>query len=292
VTGSLDSAADGKKPGAWVLEPRPDQLHRRLLEIWRNRKLLAYFSRTSMNRLTKRTLLGRLWLIIRPGMLIVPNLLFFMLIMKVDSGALPYPLFFLGGFIPWLAFDQALMWCTRSVEINRSIIRKMYFPRLLLPIAYCTPSLVFSGIALLIYALAVIGTYLNTGIWHVNMTWNALWFFPALVQIYALGLGVGLWTAVWGARFRDVRFTLRYVSGMWFMVTPVAYAPDTVTGWLNWFVRFNPVSYPVNMIRDALLGGGGSDTPAAIVSLFATAVLLLSGLWYFLKSEADTADKI
>jgi len=275
-----------------VIEPRAAGVGERLRELWRYRRLLGYFGDRAVEKRTARTLLGRAWLVLRPAMDIGIKAFIFGVVLGVPSGAVPYLLFFLVGMTIWYLFDYGLLWSTRSIEMNRRLVTKLYFPRLLLPLASVKPALLEFGVCCILIAVAILGYGIVDGEWYLSLEPRLLLAPAAVLLCLALSTAIGLFTSVLGATTRDMRFSLRYITGFWFYVTPVIYPVSLLPDYAQPIAQVNPLTPIVEMFKLGLLGEGEVE-PLAVVTLLAViAVVGVAGVRYFVRAEASSVDSI
>ena len=282
---SRDEMALG--PG-WVIEPRREGLKARARDIWRYRRLLLFFVTKSFQKLYAKTHLGWSWILIRPLFPLLVSTLVFGGVLGVGSQGVPYFLFVSVGTAVWDLFAQAAMWGTRSLDMNRQFLSRIYIPRLILPIANMAPALLNFGIHLGIILVAVGYYRVKTGVLYLA-PWHLPWAVVGVVLAILLALGIALWTSVPALVARDVRFTLNYVLGFWVLATPVLYPlpPGTKYAWL---VSLNPMTAAVNTFKYGMLGLDVLSLRELANSFLLTAVLLASGLWFFCRHESSAAD--
>ena len=275
-------------PG-WVIEPRREGLVARLREVWRYRRILGFFAKKSFQKLYKRTSLGKYWIIIRPVLPLVISGSVFGGVLNVGSEGVPYFLFLTIGTATWDLFSQAAIWGTRSLEMNRQFLTRIYLPRLILPISNMAPAVLNFGIHLAI-GLCAVGYYkYTTGIFYLTPL-NFLWAVAAVLMSLMLALGIGLWTSVPALVTRDVRFTLTYMLGFLQFVTPVLY-PLPRTGKYGWLLPLNPMATVVTMFKHGMIGLPAPSWPDIGIALAVMCMLVGSGLWFFGRAEAFAADK-
>ncbi|MFN0060471.1 MAG: ABC transporter permease [Planctomycetota bacterium] len=288
--GGLPPRAAPKKE--WVIEPRTAGAVARAREMWNYRFLFRYFAARMLEKTYARTALGRLWIFIRPLFPVLVNTLVFGGLIGVSSGEVPYFLFFLAGIASWQLFDQSIFWATRSLELNRKFIKRLYFPRMILPLASVAPALVECLIYLGLILIAAGYYYLSTGKLYLIPGVNLLLAFVAMGLSVALAVGMGLWTSVIGAYIRDVRFTLRYVLSFWFFLTPVIYPSTYIPEKLRWLVALNPMATLVETFRWGTLGIGEFRPWSFLLAIGIIVVVSAGGAWYFAKAEAASVDKL
>jgi lipopolysaccharide transport system permease protein len=280
-------------PDTWVLEPDTGpNLGARLSEIWRYRRILGFFAGRALRSLYARTRLGWGWLLIRPLAPLVAGTLVFGGLMSVSSEGIPYFLFFLTGSIIWGFFENPLNWGTRGLELNRNLIAKLYFPRVLLPLATMAAGLVDPLVNSGVLVGTLIYYYLSGGVWYISFEPRLLLAPIAVLTVLTLALSFALALSVWQVRARDVRFGMGYVLGFWFFFTPVIYPLSRIPEAYRDLAFLNPMTGAVLTFKWALLGIE-AFYPAGFGYSIACALLgLTAGAWYFVRMENRTADKV
>lgn len=274
----------------WLIEPRREGLGSRLRDVWRYRRLLRFFAAKSLEKLYRRTVLGWSWIFIRPLFPLAVNTIIFGGVLGVGSSGVPYFLFVTAGSAIWELFASAVTWGTRSLELNRGLMTRIYVPRLILPMATMTPAYVNFAIFLTVLALGIGYYRVTDGVLYFT-PWNLGWALAAFALASGLALGISLWTSVPALQARDVRFTLGYVLGFWVFLTPVLY-PLNVDPKYGWLMALNPMTPIVNAFKFGVFGIGTIGARDLVVSLVTTTVIFVSGLWFFGRAESDAADKV
>jgi lipopolysaccharide transport system permease protein len=276
----------------WVLEPRRAGVGARLREVWRYRHLIRFFGGRALAKIYRRTVLGRLWIVIRPLVTVAVSAVVFHGIVGIETGQTPYILFFLVGMTCWSLFESALTWTTRSLELNRRLLKQQYIPRLVLPIACLSPALAELGVNLTLIAIATAYYGVTAGTTHLVLGPSTGFTLLAVVLCCILALALGLWTSVLAAKARDVRFLLSYVLQPWFFVTPVIYPLTAVPERWRWAAELNPLTTIVELFRFGLLGTG-SVSPAHLIGVVGAVVLIMMmGLTFFDRTESATVEGI
>jgi lipopolysaccharide transport system permease protein len=281
-------------PRMWVIEPRQHGVFFRLRELWSYRYLWWYFASNAVTSLYRRSMLGWLWLVLRVVAPVGANALVFGDIFdqarKVEH--VPYFLFFLCGMTTWMTFERSLYFVTLSLERNRRLISRVYFPRLILPVSAVAPGLLYLAILVLVLVITVVAFHQREGIWYVVPDARLFAAAGAVLACLCFAVAIGLWTSVLQARFRDVRYALRYATPFWFLLTPVVYPMEDIEGRYPWLVALNPMAPVVEAFRWGTLGGDVFPGGAAATSLGLIVVTLATGLWYFNREEAASVDKL
>jgi lipopolysaccharide transport system permease protein len=293
---AVTSPASATEPPAdsatWVIEPRQAGLGARTREIWQYRRLIRFFAARAVEKLYRRTILGVAWIVIRPLFPLLVKTLIFGGLLEVASEGVPYFLFLVVGSTAWDLFAQSVTWATRSLEINRSFLSRIYVPRIILPVSMTAIPLVNFGIHLAVFAAALIWYRVQDGVWYVSGGLQALWMIPAALLALALALAISLWTSVPALIARDVRFTVGYVLGFWVYLTPVFYPLSSVSPRWQPVMALNPMATVAEMFKFGALGIGTVNPTHIATSVAVCLVVAASGVWYFMRAEATAADRV
>lgn len=255
----------------------------RFRELWKFRELLYFFAWRDIKVRYKQTIMGVLWAIIQPLFSMVIFSLFFGRLANVPSDGVPYPIFSYTGLVPWIFFANALAQASNSLVVNANMIKKIYFPRLALPIAA-----VLAGVIDFILAFIVLlGIML---FYRMVPTVNVIWlpFFSLLALVTSLG--VSLWLSAINVQFRDVRYTIPFIIQSWLFLTPIAYPSSSIPEPWRTIYGLNPMAGVVEGFRWALLGTDTAPGPMTMVSAGVALVLFISGAFYFRRMEQSFAD--
>ena len=288
----MDSVPDSAVADStvWVIEPRREGLKARLRDVWRYRRLVRFFAIKTLQKLYAGTVLGWTWLFIRPLVPLLVNTLVFAGVLGVGSYGVPYFLFLVTGTAIWEFFASAFTWGTRSLQLNRAFMTRIYVPRLIMPVAAMSPAFFNLAISLSVLVAALIYYRATTGINHLTPP-NLGWALVALALTIVLALGLSLWTSVPALQARDVRFTIGYVLGFWVFLTPVLY-PLNVAPERQWLLALNPMAAIVNAFKYGVLGIPVLNVQHLGLSAAIGTAILVSGFWFFSRAEATAADKV
>ena len=255
----------------------------KLRELWEYRELLYFLVWRDIKVRYKQTALGASWAIIQPFMTMVVFSLFFGHLARMPSDGLPYPIFTFAALVPWAFFANGLNQSSNSLVGSSNLITKVYFPRLIVPLAS-----VFSGIVDFLVAFGVLlGMMLYYGLVPtLNILWLPLYVLLALVT----SLGVGLWLSALNVEYRDVRYIIPFITQFWLFATPIAYPSSLLPEPWRTIYGLNPMVGVVEGFRWALLRT--NTAPGAIVAVSASAavLILISGAFYFRRMEKTFAD--
>jgi len=204
----------------------------------------------------------------------------------------PYFLFFLCGTVAWTLFERSLFFITRSVERNRRLVTRVYFPRLILPVSAVAPGLIYLALLLIVLAITVVFFHQQDGIWYVSLSPRLFVALAAILASLLFAVAVGLWTSVLQARYRDIRYALRYITPFWFLLTPVIYPLSTISEKYRWLVAINPMAPIVEAFKWGTLGEGVFPAVPAAMALSLVVVTMVTGMWFFNREEAASVDKL
>ena len=257
----------------------------RLQEIWEYRDLLYFLVWRDIRVRYKQTLLGAAWAILQPVTTMVVFSIFFGRLASVPSDGVPYPVFAFTALLPWQLFAYALSESSNSLVANQNLITKVYFPRLIVPMAAVVSGLADFAISMSVLAALMIYFRLPLG--------PAVLWLPAFVLFaVATALAVGLWLSALNVKFRDVRYTIPFMTQLWMFATPVAYPSSIVPEQWRALYGLNPMAGVVEGFRWALLGTTAAPGALLLVSGVVVIALLASGLVYFRRMEATFADTV
>ena len=256
-----------------------------LTELWEYRELLYFLTWRDIKVRYKQTVLGAAWAVIQPlGMMLVFTI-FFGRLVGVPSDGLPYPIFAYTALLPWQLFSRALTSSSTSLVANERLITKVYFPRLLIPVSAVLASLVDFAIAfVLLLGMMVFYGIVPTG---------SVLMLPLFVLLALMtALGIGFWLSALNAQYRDVRYTLPFLTQFWLFATPVVYPSSLVPEQWRLLYGLNPMTGVVEGFRWTLLGKGAGLEHMLAVSVIAVLSTFIGGLYYFRRMERTLADVV
>jgi len=268
-----------------VIGPAEGWLGVNLRELWPYRELLYFLVWRDIKVRYKQTVIGVGWAIIQPFFTMIVFTLFFGLLARVPSDGLPYPVFYYAALLPWMYFANALTNATNTVVEHRWVITKIYFPRILLPMAAVVSGLLDLGIALTLLG----GMLLFYG---VAPGWPILLLPVFLLLAVATALGVGLWLSPLNALYRDVRYAVPFLVQLWMFASPVAYPSSLVPERWRGLYALNPMAGVIEGFRWSLSCKEGPDFGVMMMSAAIVLALLLGGIVYFNRVERTLADVI
>jgi lipopolysaccharide transport system permease protein len=252
-------------------------------ELWRYKGLLYFFAWRDLKVRYKQTLVGVSWAVFQPLISMIVFSIFFGKLIGIDSDDIPYPIFVYVGLLLWQFFSGSLTQVSACLVNNQSIITKVYFPRIILPISSVLSKfvdfLVASGILVLLMFY-----------YGYTPRLSGLLILPLLLVItFMAALGLGLFLASLNVKYRDVGYVLPFFIQLLFFLTPVIY-PASLTGIYSWFLAMNPMTGVIKAARAALLGNFPINWELLLISGVACALALAFGVYYFIKTEKYFAD--
>jgi lipopolysaccharide transport system permease protein len=275
------------EPTTIYIKPTTGLAALNLRDLWTYRELVYFMIWRDVRVRYKQTMLGAAWAIIQPVLSMLVFTFIFGRVAKLPTdGNIPYPIFSYVALLPWGLFVTALNQASRSLTSNNNMITKIYFPRLVLPLASVLSGLVDFAIAFVI----LIGMMLYYG---VRPTLTALWALPLfLLLALVTALGVALWLSALNVQYRDVNYALPFLTQFWQFLSPVAYSATLISEKWQLVYSINPMAGVVNGFRWALLGTNTGPGPEMAVSVAISLFVLVGGLFYFRNMEKTFADTI
>ena len=256
-----------------------------LRECWERREVLDFLTWRDIKVRYKQTVLGAAWAIIQPFFTMVVFSLFFGKLAKMPSDDIPYPIFSYAALVPWTFFANGLSQSSSSLVASANLIKKVYFPRLVVPIS----SVISGGVDFVLAFAVLLGMMLYFGI---VPTWNVVWLPLLLLLALVTSLGVGLWLTAMNVQFRDVRYAVPFLVQAWMFATPIAYPSSLLDEPWRTVYGINPMAGVVEGFRWALLGTETTPGPIVLVSALVAVGLLISGAFYFRRMEKTFADVV
>ncbi|MBC8099986.1 MAG: ABC transporter permease [Armatimonadetes bacterium] len=303
-------------PHVKLIQPSTGWNPLNLGELWQYREMLGFLIWRDLSVRYKQTVLGLSWALIQPFMTMVVFTFVFGRLARLPSDGIPYPLFSLVGLLPWTFFSNGLSKASTSMTGNSGMIKKIYFPRLILPIVAVTSGLIdlFLGFMMLLvlmlyYALtlpdvtSILTLYplanpalAQAAAWyaapHFQITLNIIWLPLLLLLAFVSALGISLWFAALNVNFRDIGHAMGFITRIGLYLTPVAYPISALPSWSHPIVALNPMTGVIEGFRWALLGTDTAPGGAVIVSSIAAVILMISGAYYFRRAESQFADLV
>jgi lipopolysaccharide transport system permease protein len=255
-------------------------------EIWQYRELLYFLTWRDIKIRYKQTVLGMAWAILQPLLSMVVFTIFFGNLANIPSDGIPYPIFTFTALVPWTFFATGLSLSSNSLVTNANLLKKVYFPRLLIPFSTILAGLVDFVLAFIILILLMLG-------YGIVPTVQIIWLPVFMVLAFLTASGVGIWLAAMNVQFRDVRYAIPFLTQLWLFITPIAYPSSLIKDdTLKALYGINPMAGVVEGFRWALLGVDSRPTLTIIASYLVALIVLGSGLFYFRQMEKTFADVV
>ena len=278
------TAETGPEPGWTYIEPARGMVAVPFGELWAYRELLYFLIWRDVKVRYKQTVIGAAWAIVQPLMTMVVFSVIFGAFAQIPSDGVPYPVFAFAALLPWQLFANAMSNAGNSLVGSQNLITKVYFPRLLVPLAAVLGGMVDFGIAFVILLALMAG-------FGVAPT-AAIVTLPLFVLLaLATALAVGLWLSALNVQYRDVRYTIPFLTQLWMYATPVVYPSSIVPEPWRALLGLNPLAGVVEGFRWALLGTPPPG-PLLWVSVVTVSIALVGGLVYFQRMESSFADLV
>ena len=277
--------SDGPAPYRTIITPPSGWVSLNLGEVWRYRDLLSMLIWRDFSSRYRQSILGAGWAIIRPVLSVLVFTVIFGMVARMPSDGIPYPLFSFAAMMPWLYFSTALANATNSVVGSSAILTKVYFPRLVLPLAS-----VAGGLADLAIQFVLL---LGLMFWYgVVPTWSMLFVPLFILECVIVSLALGLWLTALNVRYRDINHLVPFLVQIWMYLTPIVYSSSMVPQRFRALYSLNPLVGVVDGFRWAVLGQSAPDWSMLAISFCVVLVLFGGGLFCFRRMEQTFADII
>lgn len=283
---SVSSPAKSKhQPQVVFIKPSKSWVSLNLRSLWEYRELLYFLTWRDIKVRYKQTILGAAWAILQPFLTMLIFSVFFGRLVKVPSDGIPYPLFAFAALVPWTFFANGLNQSSNSLISSANLLKKVYFPRLAIPVAT-----VLAGVVDFVLAFVVL--LLLMAYYRVTPTINIIWTPLLLALAFVTSLGVGLWMSALNVKYRDVRYVVPFLVQIWLFSTPVAYPSSLLHEPWRTIYGLNPMVGVVEGFRWALLGANTAPGLMVFASAAAAVLILVSGAFYFRHMEKIFADVV
>jgi lipopolysaccharide transport system permease protein len=266
-----------------LIEPSRGWFNLELADLWRYRELLYFLTWRDIKVRYKQTALGAAWAVLQPLLTMVVFSIIFGRLAQLPSEGIPYPVFTFTALLPWQLFAFALNQSSASLVADQNLIKKIYFPRLIIPI-----SSVMAGLLDFIIAFGVLLVLMFA--FGIPLTPRLLAVPLMVLLALATAMAVGLWLSALNVKYRDVRYTLPFLTQVWLFATPIAYSSTLIPERWQLLYSLNPMTGVVEGFRWALLGKESAVGGMILVSTIMVVLLLVGGLIYFKRMEDEFAD--
>jgi lipopolysaccharide transport system permease protein len=256
-----------------------------LREAWEYRELLFFLTWRDVKVKYKQTYLGVAWAVLQPMLTMIVFTVVFGRVAKLPSHGIPYPLFTYAALLPWQLFANALAQSSNSLVTNQALLTKVYFPRMLIPAATVLAGVVdFSVACVVLFAMMFY--------YGIHPTARVLVLPGFVLLAVGAALAVGIWLSALNVRYRDVRYTVPFLTQFWLFASPIAYSSSVVPERYRLLYSLNPMASVVDGFRWALLGIEPAPTWSLLGGSLAIALLLVTGLLFFRRTETTFADVV
>jgi lipopolysaccharide transport system permease protein len=256
-----------------------------LKDVWEYRELLVYLVARETQGVYRQTALGLSWLFLRPVLNMLLLTFVFGRLVGVKSDDVPYPLFSLAALLPWGFFSNAVLRGSRSLVDNMHLISKVYFPRLVIPLAGAASGLVDLAAAFVVFFAMLL-------LYRMPLRWEMLWLPFFMLVALGFSLAVGLWLATLSVKYRDVTFAVNFLLQALMYMSPVIYSTSIVPPALSFLYALNPMTGVIQGFRWALLGSGQAPDAAFVLAAGLVVLGIVSGAYVFRRTERTVVDII
>jgi lipopolysaccharide transport system permease protein len=272
-------------PSRIVIDPSPPGLAAQFNELWEYRELIYFLVWRDVKVRYKQTVLGIAWAVLQPLATMVVFTIFFGKLGKIDTDGIPYPIFSFTALLPWQLFAFGLSESSNSLVSSQNLIKKVYFPRLIVPLATI-------GVGVLDFLISFV-VLLGMMVYYGITPSIAILTLPLFLLLAVLAaFGMGLWLSALNVKYRDVRYTIPFISQLWLFATPVIYSTSQIDS--KWWVLYglNPMASVVEGFRWAVLGRSTGLQQLLVPGIITVLVILVSGFFYFRRTEQAFADLV
>lgn len=277
-----------EKKWTTVITPHRGILHIPWKEIWNHRELIALLVHRDYTSIYKQTVLGSIWHLLQPLMQTLMFVLVFSRILKVSTDGIPPLLFFLSGIVCWRYFSECVNKTSSTFTANQYIFDKIYFPRLVVPIAQVIVNLIGFGSQLLLFFGLYLVFYLSGAAIHLD--WRLIVLPVLIFELAALGLGVGCLVSALTTRYRDLSMGMGFFIQIWMYASCVVYPLSQVSPNLRWIIQLNPIVPIIEAFRYAFLGTGTVTFSQILCGAVVSAIIVVIGIMVFNKVERTSVD--
>jgi ABC-type polysaccharide/polyol phosphate export systems, permease component len=281
---STASKSANKQAPLTVIKPTRGLLPIDLHELWDFRDLLYFFIWRDIKIRYKQTALGFAWAIIQPLFAMIVFTIFFGSLANLPSDGIPYPIFAYSALLPWTLFAESINRSTSTMVTNANIIKKVYFPRVALPISSALSPLVDFAIAFIILILMMV--------YYGIIPNGNIVFLPLFILLaIATALGIGLWTSALNAMYRDFQYVIPFLIQIWMFASPVVYTASMIPAKYQLIYGLNPMTGVIEGFRWTLLG---SNPPGEVILVSAaiSIIILVGGAFFFRSTQRTFADEV
>jgi len=251
-------------------------------DLWSYRELFFYLAWRDITIRYRQTILGAAWAVLQPLTTMLVFTFLFGVVVKIDTGGIPAPIFYFSALLPWLYFAATIANSGNSLVSNGDLIKKVYFPRLILPAAGA-----LVGIAdLAIGALILVAMMAYYGV----LSWRLILWVPLTALLFIFSLGVGVILSSVNVKYRDVKHAIPFMVQIWLFLTPVIYPASAIPHKFRWLIALNPLTGIIEAFRATVAPSTPFDASSLWLSVGATILILMVGITYFRRVEGYFTD--
>lgn len=251
-------------------------------DLWSYRELFFFLAWRDITIRYRQTVLGAAWAVLQPMVTMLVFTFLFGVVIKVDTGGIPAPIFYFSALLPWLYFAATISGAGNSLVSNGQLIKKVYFPRLILPGSGALVALVDMAIGALIL-VAMMAYY---GV----LSWRILLWVPLTALLFLFSFGVGVILSAVNVKYRDVKHAIPFLVQTWMFLTPVIYPTKAIPHQFRWLLTLNPLSGIIEAFRATIAPSLPFDKSSLLLSIGATILVLIVGTTYFRRVEGYFTD--
>jgi lipopolysaccharide transport system permease protein len=251
-------------------------------DLWSYRELFFFLAWRDITIRYRQTVLGAAWAVLQPLITMLVFTFLFGVVVKIDTGGIPAPIFYFSALLPWLYFAATITNAGNSLVSNGDLIKKVYFPRLILPGAGALVALADMSIGALI--LAAMMAYYQV------LSWRMVLWLPLTVLLFAFSFGVGVVLSALNVKYRDVKHAIPFMVQIWMFLTPVIYPTKAIPPQFRWLIALNPLTGIIEAFRATIAPSLPFDRSSLFVSIGATLLVLVAGTAYFRRVEGHFTD--
>jgi lipopolysaccharide transport system permease protein len=251
-------------------------------EFWDYRELVFFLAWRDITIRYRQTVLGAIWAILQPLVTMVVFTFLFGVVVKVPTDGIPAPIFYFSALLPWLYFAATMGTASNSLVLNGDLIKKVYFPRLVLPASGAL-------VGMMDFAIGAVILVLMMGYYHVLSLRLLLWL-PLALLLWTFSFAVGVLFAAINVKYRDVKHAVPFLIQIWMFLTPVIYPAKLIPAQFAWLLQLNPLTGIIEAFRASAVPSAPFDWHSLLISAGVTLIVLLVGVAYFRRAEAAFTD--
>ncbi len=280
-TMAFPSTAASQKAGEYTTSATPT-LVEAARDLWSYRELFFFLAWRDITIRYRQTILGAAWAVLQPMITMLVFTFLFGVVVKVDTGGIPAPIFYFSALLPWMYFAATVTNAGNSLVGNGDLIKKVYFPRLILPASGALVAVADLAIGALIL-VAMMAYY---GV----LSWRLVLWLPLTALLFAFSFGMGVVLSAVNVKYRDVKHAIPFMVQIWMFLTPVIYPTKAVPHQFRWLLAINPLSGIIEAFRATVAPSAPFDRSSLLLSLAATILVLIIGTTYFRRVEGLFTD--